>query len=179
METWKTIPGYSLYKASDMGNIKTFNWKNKGIEKIMSPALDGSGYLRTMLKGDDGIFHTIKVHRIISQTFIDNPNGKPQVNHLNCIKTDNRVINLEWVTISENQIHAYKEQRRNIKGENNPAATLSDKQVIEIRSKYTYNRKGGKTTKGVISKIILAKEYGVNIHVIKGIVTGTTWKHLL
>ena len=179
MEIWKKIPNYPLYEASNMGFIKTFNWKNQGKERIMKPALDGSGYLRTMLKGEDGRFHTIKVHRIIGQTFIPNPKNKPQINHLNCIKTDNRVINLEWATVSENQIHAFKEQRRNIKGENNPATKLTDKQVIEIREKYTYNRKGGKGVSGVVTKLILAVEYNVNIWVIKQIVTGKSWKHLL
>jgi hypothetical protein len=179
METWKTIPNFSLYQASTLGNLKTFNWKNKGKERIMKPALDGSGYLRTMLKGDDGKFHTVKVHRIIGSTFIDNHENKPQINHKNCVKSDNRVINLEWCTISENQIHAYKEKRRNVSGENNPATSLTDKQVLEIRVKYTYNRKGGKGIAGIITKKVLADEYGVNVWVIKQIVNKHTWKHLL
>lgn len=179
MEIWKRIPNYSLYEASTLGNIKTFNWKNKGIERVMKPAIDGSGYLRTMLVGDDGITRTVKVHRIIGQTFIDNPDNNPQINHKNCVKTDNRVINLEWVTASENQIHAYKEKRRNISGENNPSTNLTDKQVLEIRRRYTFGRKGGRGIVGVVTKSMLAKEYGVNIWVIKTIITGKTWKHLL
>lgn len=179
MENWKKIPKYPLYEASNLGNIKTFNWKNQGKEKIMKPALDGSGYLRTMLMNENGKFDTIKVHRIIAQTFIENPLNKPQVNHLNCVKTDNRVINLEWATASENQIHAYKEQRRNNRGENNPATSLKDKDVLDIRSKYTYGRKGGKPINGQVTKGMLAKEYGVGVHVIKEIVTNNTWKHLL
>jgi hypothetical protein len=179
MEEWKIIPNYPLYQASTLGNIKTFNWKNKGVERVMKPALDGSGYLRTMLKDESGRFCTVKVHRIIGQTFIPNPLSKPQINHLNCMKTDNRVINLEWATPSENQIHAYKEKRRNISGENNPSTNLTDRQVLDIRSKYTYNRKGGKGVDGIVTKAMLAKEYGVNIWVIKTIVIGKTWKHLL
>ena len=97
METWKKIPGYSLYEASTEGRIKTFNWKNTGKIAIIKPALDNSGYLRTMLKRDiDGKIHTIKVHRLIAMTYIDNPKNYPEVNHLNSIRNDNRVINLEW-----------------------------------------------------------------------------------
>jgi hypothetical protein len=179
MEEWKKIPNYPLYECSNMGFIKTFNWKNKGVERIMNPALDRAGYLRTMLKGEDGKFHTIKIHRIIAQTFISNPYNKPQINHINCIKNDNRVSNLEWATNSENIKHAYKQNRMTNKGECNPAALLTDKQVIEIRSKYTYGRFGGKPKQGEVSKPDLAKEYNVSIWVIKEIVTGRTWKHLL
>ncbi len=175
MEIWKKIPNFSLYEASNMGNIKTFNWKNTGAERIMKPALDGSGYLRTMLKGDDGKFKTIKVHRIIAETFIPNDDRKPQVNHKNCIKTDNRVVNLEWVTISENVKHAYKNNRLSQAGEKNSCATLTDAQVIEIRANYEYGKKAkkGKTKKEI------AEEYGTTFSVIKRIVQGKTWKHLL
>lgn len=178
MKQWKKIPNYNLYEASTDGEIKTFNWKNKGIEKIMKPAFDNSGYLRTMLKSDAGKIQTIKVHRIIAQSFIPNPDNKKEVNHINGIKHDNRVQNLEWATHSENIKHSYKLGLKSVKGELNPAATLTDKQVLEIRSKYTYGRKGGKH-KGAITKPMLAKEYGVKVHVIKLIVIGKTWKHLL
>lgn len=163
--------------ASNTGYLKTFNWKNKGIKRVMKPALDGSGYLRTMLKGDDGRFHTIKVHRIIAKTFIPNPENKPQINHLNCIKTDNRVNNLEWATVSENIKHAFKQNRMSNKGECNPATNMKDVDVIEIRKNYTYGRKS-RHEEGETKKQI-AERYGVGVHVIKQIVLGQTWKHLL
>lgn len=175
MEIWKPIPGYSLYEASNMGYIKTHNWKNKGVTRIMKPALDGSGYLRTMLLSDKGKFDTIKVHRIIALTFIDNPENKPQINHMNCIKTDNRVENLEWVTVSENHKHAYKQNRRSMRGECNSCATLTDAQVIEIRAAYKYGKKG----KDGITKKEIAEKYNTSFNVIKQLVQGRTWKHLL
>jgi hypothetical protein len=178
MENWKRIPGYSLYEASDLGKIKTFNWKNKKTEAIMKPSIDGSGYLRTMLKRDsDGEIHTIKVHRIIGITFIPNPNNKPQINHKNGIRTDNRVINLEWVNNSENIKDSFAKGRSSNLGSKNPCATLTEEQVMEIRKNYVYGRKTAK--KGDITKRQIAEKYGTSFNVIKLLIQKRSWKHLL
>jgi len=105
-EEWKKIPNCSKYEASTLGRLKTFNWRGTGKEAIIKPAKDKKGYLRTVLISDNKVKKTIKVHRIIAQTFIENPKGKPQVNHKNGVKDDNRVCNLEWMTNKENHHHA-------------------------------------------------------------------------
>lgn len=177
MEIFKKIPNYSLYEASDLGNIKTFNWKNQGKISIMKPAKDNSGYLRTMLKSDLGKIQTIKVHRIIAQTFLPNPCNLPHVNHINGIKEDNRLVNLEWVSVSDNLKHSFKLGLHSTVGEKNPAATISEKDVIEIRANYTYGKKS--KVKGELTKKELALKYGVSFYCIKNIILGKTWKHLL
>lgn len=172
---WKRIPNYSLYEASTNGEIKTYNWKNKKVEAIMKPAFDGCGYLRTMLKNDNGKYDTIKVHRIIAHTFIPNPENKKTVNHKNGIKHDNNVKNLEWATQQENNKHANEFLKWDFnKGENVGTATLTDAQAQEILDNYEFGKKGKKG----ITKQQIADKYGVKFCVIKSLVRRVTWSHL-
>lgn len=176
-EIWKTIPGYTLYEASNMGRLKTYNWKGTGREAIMKPALDGSGYLRTMLKRDiDGKIHTVKVHRIIASTFIDNPENKPEVNHKNGIRTDNRLENLEWLTHSENIKDSFTSGRSCNKGDDNPTSKLTSEQVLEIRRLYVRGHKNQHDLK--YTKADLANMFGVKYGTIKQIIQRKTWNHL-
>lgn len=101
VEVWKDIRECSKYQASNTGNIK-----NKETNTILKPGTSGWGYLQVNLYYDSK-HHTRYVHKLIAETFIPNPDNKPKVNHINGIKTDNRVCNLEWVTNSENEKHAY------------------------------------------------------------------------
>jgi hypothetical protein len=80
---------------------------SKKTGRVIKSHLTNAGYLGCEL-WFKGRYKKALVHRVVAIKYIENPKGKPQVNHINGIKTDNRVSNLEWVTRSENQIHAYK-----------------------------------------------------------------------
>lgn len=101
-ENGKDVPVYLNYMATRDG--KVYSKKRK---IFLSPKRTGPGYLAVYLS-KDGNRKYFEVHVIIATTFIPNPENKPIVNHKNSIRTDNRVENLEWVTRSENSIHAVR-----------------------------------------------------------------------
>jgi hypothetical protein len=90
------------YKINRLGHVV-----NASNNKILTQRIDRAGYITVRLT-QDGKTTTHFLHRLIAETFIPNPENKPFVNHINGIKTDNRIENLEWVTHSENIKHAIK-----------------------------------------------------------------------
>ena len=105
MEIFKDIKGYEgEYQVSNMGNVKSLNFNNTKKERLLSTRALRNGYPMVCL----GAKGNVNVHRLVAKTFLKRPIGKDQVNHINGVKTDNRLSNLEWVTGSENMQHALK-----------------------------------------------------------------------
>ena len=98
----KQIPSYENYKISEYGIVYSCY-----IHKIKRTSLHRQGYLMVGLT-KDGIEKKWLIHRLVALTHIDNPNGYRYVNHIDGDKKNNHISNLEWVTSSENQKHAYK-----------------------------------------------------------------------
>ena len=104
-EVWKPVPGYeNLYEISDHGRVKSLakDVKFNGCirhqkEIIMSPQKDMFGYFKVQLH-KDGIMKTCKIHRLVAEAFIPNPEHYRCINHKDEVKTNNHVSNLEWCT---------------------------------------------------------------------------------
>jgi hypothetical protein len=180
-EIWKDVKNYEgVYQVSNFGNVKSLprQWigglpnaprKHNGL--VLSSAKDKKGYLRVLLS-KPGERHTYKVHRLVAIAFIENPENKKEVNHINGIKTDNRLCNLEWCSTMENMRHSILIGLRdnvNIKGENHPLKKLSESQVKDIRSL----KEGGN-----VSSSTLANVFGVSYYTIWDIVNRRSWVHI-
>ena len=96
-EIFKQIQGYEHYYISNLGRVKN-NHNNR--ENIMTPTISNNYYSISLFK--DNKDNNFYIHKLIAIYFIDNPKNKPYVDHINRIKTDNRIINLRWVTKKEN-----------------------------------------------------------------------------
>jgi len=153
----KIIAEYTDYVIYDTGIIKSLK-HNKII--LLKYVLDRYGYPIICLS-TNGKSKTFKIHRLVAQTFIPNPDNKPQVNHKDGNKQNNRVDNLEWVTRKENEKHAVE---NGLKGHK-----LLENDVLAIHGLYL----SGMTRKeiGLI--------YGVTDTHIYYIVNGLTWKYLI
>ena len=109
METWRKISNFSKYIISNKGRIISLPLdRNFNIGKTLVPTLASNGYHHVHLRTNEGQIKIVYVHRLIAEAFIPNPDNKPIVNHIDGNKLNNDASNLEWVTASENNFHAYK-----------------------------------------------------------------------
>lgn len=154
---WSTIPFAPDYKINEFGVIK-----GKRTE-YLNQYFDKDGYMFTALQTRKNKRITVKVHRIMGICFIPNFDNKPQINHKNGIKNDNRIENLEWCTEEENVNHSFDNHlQKAILGNNNK---LSYQQVFEI-----YQNKDN------FSASHFARKYDVNLGTIKFLLNKGTWR---
>lgn len=172
MEIWKDVIGYEgLYQVSNLGNVKSVdrlrkreNRKDAFIKGKKLAIHKRGNYFKVGLC-KNGLVNQLSIHRLIAINFIPNPENKPQVNHINGIKSDNRLDNLEWNTAKENSIHSF-DLGMSKKGNDCSFSKLDNESVLKIKndkeSKYKY----------------LAVKYNVSVSCITAIKTNRNWKHI-
>jgi hypothetical protein len=111
VEIWAPVPikGFEEYYAlSNLGRFKSVKYRSGGGNpKVLKQKVMHDGYLYVRMNGSNGQ-QFFNAHRLVASVFVANPNNKPQVNHKNSVRSDNRAENLEWVTPKENIAHAMK-----------------------------------------------------------------------
>lgn len=185
MEIWKRIRKFNnQYEVSNKGRIRSVEAviirsngrKYTRKSKVLKPDINHSGYAIGAVCVDKKLI-SYKVHRLVAEAFISNPDNKPTVNHINGIKHDNRVENLEWATRKEQAIHARDTGLTTIiKGEDIGNSVATEEQVREIRE-FVYMMR----QKGIIryGRKVLCDRMGLTESCVKDIINGRTWKHLL
>ena len=140
-EEWRDIPNFEGYQVSSLGRVRGIDrlcGNRPGVTKgkILKPFRNKRGYLEVNLYNNSKSTAKI-IHRLVAKAFISNDFNKPQVNHIDGNKLNNEVSNLEWMSNSENQLHAYSLGLQPSRaGENNVKAKITDKSVTELKVLY-------------------------------------------
>jgi len=154
MEQWKVVEGFEKYVVSNEGRVMSV-WKRK--MKLLKPFLTVHGYHSVTFY--DGVTNSQqKLHRVVAEAFIPNPDNKPTVNHKDGKPLNNVVTNLEWATMAEQNTHKQDILMKHNRADKSGRRKLTWGEVTEIRQKYSV---GGSTMEE------LAGEFSVtpgNIH---------------
>jgi hypothetical protein len=175
-EVFKPVVGYEgYYEVSNFGNVYSVDREiltirgffEKRKRRKMNFMYAKAGYVCVCLSRDNKNNRTF-VHRLVAMAFIPNPENKPQVNHKDLNKANNRVDNLEWNTALENNKHAQL-NKANSFGESHYRAKLTEEIVKEIR--YIYRSQ-------LYSFADLAAIYGVSAHTMRSLIIGKIWRNV-
>jgi hypothetical protein len=166
MEKFYDIVGFKGHQITKSGIVKRLAFKGPGTfttkDYVLKPHKNKYGYLTFSMRNDFGVKKNTLQHRLLALNFIDNPNNYKCVNHINGIRHDNSLENLEWCSYSQNSKHGY-----DFNGRKNPIRKLTELQVIEIKEKL----KNFKIGMGVE----LANEYNVSVWIISLIKNNKTY----
>jgi predicted XRE-type DNA-binding protein len=162
-EIWKDIEGFEgEYQISNLARVKSFKGKRA---IILKQSTQSRGYKQVSLPSKCTL-----VHVLVARAFINKPEYKVEVNHINGDKSCNEVSNLEWVTHKENMEHALNTGLLpTLKGENTSNHKLTRKEVIDIKALLK---------EGILNQIEISERYNVSRPTISKINVGRAWSHI-
>lgn len=174
-EVWKDVVGYEdYYQVSSLGRIRSLDRMVKTVKysylikgKILSHSNSKKRYPNLMLNRF-GKFKNVDIHRLMAIAFLPNPLNKKQVNHINGIKNDNRLENLEWVTPKENSVHSRLTGLAKQNGEDSVWAKLKNEDVLAIREM---------AENGITFREI-GEKFGIHAMTAWNIANRRRWKHI-
>ena|SRR3990167_3389307 len=202
-ERWKSIEGFPNYAVSNHGHVKRvvpMPMPHGGVFPIrtLKPHTTWNGYLRVELHHKKRLC-SMAVHRLVLSAFLRQRKIGEEANHKNCIKTDNRIENLEWITPQQNRIHA-KSQHRYPNKQSSPEWAKHQLAQTPRGTKHGAHlhpetiRRGEKNGMALLSSadvqailkaprkygmhIALAQRFNVSRKTICNVLYGHTWKHL-
>jgi hypothetical protein len=172
-EIWKPIKNYEgLYEVSNYGRIKSLPRKSKTKitkdAKILKTFKRNTGYIQTKLSKNSKLYHPI-VSRLVAEAFLIKPIYKCVANHIDCIRDNNHVDNLEWLSQSQNIKYAFLIGNKCQKGEKNNQAKLTMEKVIEIRK--------FKKENDHLSQQEIADHFNLKRENVKDIINYKTWNY--
>lgn len=170
---WKKLDGF-YYEVSDCGKVRSIarvtmrsnGKKHTVVSKVLKPATDGGGYSRVALM-QNGKLITKKIHRVVAECFIGQ--SEKEVNHINGIKSDNNISNLEYVTRGQNMRHAFASGLCvPAKGSDNSNSKIDEIMALTIKTMLMSG----------FGPIKIAKMYGISKNITKDISRNKTWRHI-
>ena len=162
-EEWRDFPHYNgYYQISNFGRVKSLLGKTP---RILKPSFKKGGYLYIVLC-KNGVSKNFYIHKLVAITFIPNPDGKSEINHIDTFKLNNYVDNLEWVDHAQNMRHAGEMGLiKSLQGEDHKKAVLTNADATYIRE----NPDG-------LTGVELAKKFGIMPAVVYNVQAGKTYK---
>jgi len=173
MKVWKEVDGFPNYQVSNRGDVRSNNphFKKRKENFLLTPWRTEGGYQVVQLFDGKDRRRCTTVSRLVAQAFVPNPENKPQVNHKNGNKLDNFYLNLEWVTDSENKLHAYHYGlMKGRGGEQCHFSRFTEQDVLEIRKTYNKNPE--------MSYAEIGKKFNASGSTVGKIILRQRWKYI-